>query len=90
MGRRVRNQAELCLISSTKTVVSMTSCMFEKDRQNTVRVCQPAFESNPEILELKLEFYLIDRQLHTIGKIISKGEIILSGDSHKGTDWALT
>ena len=42
-------------------------------------------------LELELEFYLFDRQLHTIGEIISKNmcEIILSGDSHKGTNWPL-
>ena len=38
----------------------------------------------------KLEFYLFDRQLHNIGEIISKCEIILSGDSHKGTNWPLT
>ena len=42
-------------------------------------------------LELELEFYLFDRQLHNIGEIISKKmcEIILSGDSHKGTNWPL-
>ena len=42
-------------------------------------------------LELELEFYLFDRQLHNIGEIISKNmcEIILSGDSHKGTNWPL-
>ena len=40
--------------------------------------------------ELELEFYLFDRQLHNIGEIISKCEIILSGDSHKGTNWPLT
>ena len=41
-------------------------------------------------LELELEFYLFDRQLHNIGEIISKKmcEIILSGDSHKGTNSA--
>ena len=40
---------------------------------------------------LELEFYLFDRQLHNIGEIISKNmcEIILSGDSHKGTNWPL-
>ena len=41
-------------------------------------------------LELELEFYLFDRQLHNIGEIISKCKIILSGDSHKGTNWPLT
>ena len=41
-------------------------------------------------LELELEFYLLDRQLHHIGEIIRKYEIILSGDSHKGTKWPLT
>ena len=43
------------------------------------------------VLELELEFYLFDRQLHNIGEIISKNmcEIILSGDSHKGTNWPL-
>ena len=42
-------------------------------------------------MELELEFYLFDRQLHNIGEIISKNmcEIILSGDSHKGTNWPL-
>ena len=42
-------------------------------------------------LELELEFYLFDRQLHNIGEIISKNmcEIIMSGDSHKGTNWPL-
>ena len=35
-------------------------------------------------------FYLFDRQLHNIGEIISKCKIILSGDSHKGTNWPLT
>ena len=39
---------------------------------------------------MELEFYLFDRQLRNIGKILSKGEIILSGDSHKGTNWQLT
>ena len=39
---------------------------------------------------LELEFYLFDRQSHNIGEIISKCEIILSGDSHKGTNWPLT
>ena len=41
--------------------------------------------------ELELEFYLFDRQLHNIGEIISKKmcEIILSGDSQKGTNWPL-
>ena len=39
---------------------------------------------------LELEFYLFDRQLHNIGEIISKCKIILSGDSHKGTNWPLT
>ena len=39
---------------------------------------------------LELEFYLFDRQLHNIGVIISKCEIILSGDSHKGTNWPVT
>ena len=41
-------------------------------------------------LELELEFYLFDRQLHNIGEIISKCKISLSGDSHKGTNWPLT
>ena len=41
-------------------------------------------------LELELEFYLFDRQLHNIGEIISKCKIIRSGDSHKGTNWPLT
>ena len=41
-------------------------------------------------VELELEFYLLDRQLHHIGEIMRKCEIILSGDSHKGTDWPLT
>ena len=52
-----------------------------------------AFEHKPGGLstaELELEFYLFDRQLHNIGEIISKCEIILSGDSHKGTNWPLT
>ena len=39
---------------------------------------------------LELEFYLFDRQLHNIGEMISKSKIILSGDSHKGTNWQLT
>ena len=39
---------------------------------------------------MELEFYLFDRQLHNIGEIIRKYEIILSGDSHKGTNWPLT
>ena len=39
---------------------------------------------------LELEFYLFNRHLHNIGEIISKCEIILSGDSHKGTNWPLT
>ena len=39
---------------------------------------------------MELEFYLFDRQLHNIGEIISKCKIILSGDSHKGTNWPLT
>ena len=39
---------------------------------------------------LELEFYLFDRQLHNIGEIISKCKIIMSGDSHKGTNWPLT
>ena len=39
---------------------------------------------------LELEFYLFDRQLHNIGEIITKCKIILSGDSHKGTNWPLT
>ena len=39
---------------------------------------------------MELEFYLFDRQLHNIGEIISKCEIILSGDSHKGTNRPLT
>ena len=39
---------------------------------------------------MELEFYLFDRQLHNIGEIISKCEIILSGVSHKGTNWPLT
>ena len=40
---------------------------------------------------LLLEFYFLDRQLHNIAEMISKcGEIILSGDSHKGTNWPLT
>ena len=38
--------------------------------------------------KLELEVYLFDRQLRNIGKTISKCEIILSGDSHKGTNWA--
>ena len=44
-----------------------------------------------ERLEWELEFYLFDRQLNNIGEIISKNmcEIILSGDSHKGTNWPL-
>ena len=41
-------------------------------------------------LELELEFYLFDRQLHDIGEIISKCKIILSGDYHKGINWPLT
>ncbi len=41
-------------------------------------------------MELELEFYLLDRQLHNIGEIIRKYEIILSGDSHKGTNLPLT
>ena len=32
-------------------------------------------------LELELEFYLLDRQLHNICEIIRKCEIILIGDS---------
>ena len=47
-------------------------------------------EKRLEVLELELEFYLFDRQLHNIGEIISKCKIILSGDSHKGTNWPLT
>ena len=39
---------------------------------------------------LELEFYLFDRQLHNIGEIISKYEIILPGDSDKGTNWPLS
>ena len=39
---------------------------------------------------LELAFYLFDRQLHNIGDIISKCEIILSGDSDKGTNWPLS
>ena len=35
-------------------------------------------------MELELEFYLFDRQIQNIGEIISKCEIILSGDYHKG------
>ena len=41
-------------------------------------------------LELEVEFYLFDRQLHNIGEIKSTCKIILSGDSHKGTNWPLT
>ena len=44
----------------------------------------------PNKVELELEFYLVDRQLHNIGEIIRKCEIILSGDSHKGTNWPLS
>ena len=51
----------------------------------------PLFREPPVELEFELEFYLFDRQLHNIGEIISKKmcEIILSGDSHKGTNWPL-
>ena len=42
------------------------------------------------LTELELELYLLDRQLHNIGEIIRKCEIILSGDSHKGTNWPLS
>ena len=43
-----------------------------------------------KLLELELEFYLSDRQLHNIGEMISKCKIIMSGDSHNGTNWPLT
>ena len=56
-------------------MMSMTNCWY---RQSTS-------------VHRVLEFYLFDRQLHNIGEIISKKmcEIILSGDSHKGTNWPL-
>ena len=54
---------------------------------------QVTYQEFPKLngIGIGLEFYLFDRQLHNIGKIISKKmcEIILSGDSHKGTNWPL-
>ena len=41
-------------------------------------------------MELELKCYLLDRQLHNIGEIIRKCEIIMPGDSHKGTNLPLS
>ena len=78
-------------INNTLSLVEVGDCLLQLGGI----IQQPGFCLTQCIvqleLELELEFYLFDRQLHNVGEIISKKmcEIILSGDSHKGTNWPL-
>ena len=76
---------------SQMSMCASTEHKYASNRRVTKSVITSTKNSiNVQVLEWELQFYLLDRQLHNIGEIIRKCEIILSGDSHKGTNWPLS